>query len=189
LSLTQYKVNFQQVGKRGKGSGCPSGSQSPLINMLKSKLSKLKTALIIILFICTYLIFDYYQIKILKVVTSSMGPAIKEGSLVLIRKDNVFKIGDIASYRTLQNKNVITHRITKISKLQDKYYFYFKGDANENPDPSPISDSEIIGKYFFSIPFLGDMCNFMKNSKFLFILLSLFGGLFSGKLLKNFISS
>ena len=160
-----------------------------MIYMLKSKLYIQKTALIIILFICTFLILDYYQIKILKVVTSSMEPTIKKGSIVLIRKENIFKTGDVASYRTSQNNNVITHRITKISKLQDKYYFYFKGDSNETPDPNPISDSEIIGKYFFSIPFLGDVSNYLKGSKFLFILLSLFSGLFSGKLFKNFISS
>lgn len=118
-----------------------------------------------------------------------MEPEIKKGSIVFIRMDNVFKTGDIASYQTLQNENAITHRITKIYKLQDKYYFHFKGDANETTDPSPISDSEIIGKYFFSLPFLGDMGDFIKNSKFLFVLLSLSGGLVSGKLFKNFISS
>jgi len=131
---------------------------------------------------------DYYKIRVLKVVTSSMEPKIKEGSLVFIKKDNNFKVGDIASYQTSRNNKIITHRITKISKLQDKYYFYFQGDANEIPDPNPISDSEIIGKYFFSIPFLGDITKILGNRKLIFILCGLLGGFVSGKLFKHFVS-
>lgn len=143
----------------------------------------------IALVLCIFFFLDYYQIRVLKVVTSSMEPKIKRGSIVFIKKENNFKVGDIASYQTPASKNIVTHRVVKIFKLQCNYYFNFKGDANETIDPLPISDSEIIGKYFFSIPFLGDTGNFIKNSKFLFVLLSLSGGLLSGKLFKNFISS
>ncbi len=157
--------------------------------MPKSKKTKIETLLITIFLICIFFFLDYYQIRVLKVVTSSMEPEIKKGSLVFIKKDNNFKIGDIASYQTSSGKKILTHRIVKIFKLQDNYYFNFKGDANEAPDPYPVSGSEIIGKYFFSIPFLGDLGNLITNSKFLFVLLSLFSGLMSGKLFKKFVSN
>lgn len=117
-----------------------------------------------------------------------MEPVIKKGSLVVIKKDNILKIGDIASYQTTQSKNIVTHRITNIFKLQEKYYFYFKGDGNESQDPNPISESEIIGKYWFSIPLLGNAVDIMRNSKVMFILLGAIGGVLSGKLFKEYIS-
>ena len=153
--------------------------------MRKFKISKIKTGLLIILIICAFLICDFYGVKILRVITSSMEPGIKKGSVIIIMESRDFRIGDIASYKTLQNKNTITHRIVKISKSGDRYYFNFKGDSNENPDPYIVSESEIVGKYFFSIPFLGDVVSLLSNSKLLFLLLGLWSGFISGKLLRN----
>ncbi len=153
--------------------------------MRKFKTSKVRATIIIILIICGFLICDFYRVKILRVITSSMEPGIKKGSVIIIMESRDFRIGDIASYKTLQNKNTITHRIVKISKSGDRYYFNFKGDSNENPDPYIVSESEIVGKYFFSIPFLGDVVSLLSNSKLLFLLLGLWSGFISGKLLRN----
>ena len=151
-------------------------------------MKKILTFIITLIFISTIIFIKSYSLKIYRVASASMEPTIKKDSVILVKPDLNYKVGDIATYKTLQNTYPVTHRIIKIFKIQDKYYFNFKGDANENPDSYSVLETEIIGKYIFSIPYLGKLSYPFKEPKNLFILLSIPTGLVSGKMLKKFLS-
>lgn len=81
--------------------------------------------------------------------TGSMEPAIKKGELIVVSKNDNYKVGDIVTI--LDDENYIyTHRI--IDK-NDKYIIT-KGDANDLTDET-ILEKNIIGKVIFHSNILG----------------------------------
>ncbi|MCU6761023.1 Signal peptidase I W [uncultured Roseburia sp.] len=85
------------------------------------------------------------------VLSGSMEPEIKTGSMVIVNTnaDN-FQIGDIICYQLSDTR--VTHRILSITS---KDSFITKGDANEAQDFFPVNRNMIIGKAVFHIPYLG----------------------------------
>lgn len=94
--------------------------------------------------------------KILVVLSGSMNPAIKTGSIAVVKPVNDYKISDIITFGPMnKTKTPTTHRIYDI-KIQNGTPIYItKGDANNAPDTREIQPREIIGKVLFSIPYLG----------------------------------
>lgn len=93
--------------------------------------------------------------------TGSMEPSIKTGSVVLssLEIDEINK-GDIIVFTSPENKEInIVHRVMKIE--EDKYTT--KGDNNDNEDDRTVSKSDIKGKVFFKIPYLGYVIQWMKT--------------------------
>ena len=95
-------------------------------------------------------IFNY---RMFTVISGSMEPKYKIGD-VLIAKEidpKSIKTGDIISYLgntgSFKDK-VVTHQVTKIEQVGDKYYFRTKGLANLVEDP-PVSESQIYGKVIY----------------------------------------
>lgn len=150
-------------------------------------MKKILAFIITLILISTIIFINSYTLKIFRVASASMEPTIKKDSVIVVKEDLNYKVGDIVTYKTLQNTYPVTHKIIKILKIQDKYYFNFKGDANENPDPYPVLETEIIGKYVFAIPYLGRVSQFFTDPKNLFIFLSIPTGLVSGKMFKKFL--
>lgn len=140
-----------------------------------------------IILVSAVVLVNSYSLKIFRVASASMEPTIKKYGVIVVKEDLNYKVGNIATYKTPQNTHPITHRIINIFKIYDKYYFNFKGDANENPDPYPVLETEIIGKYVFAIPYLGRVSQFFTDPKNLFILISIPTGLVSGKMLNKFL--
>jgi len=108
--------------------------------------------IIIVYFTCGY--FKYYAIA---VGSNSMSPEIKVGDIAVIEKveknyENL-QVGQILAYK--KSDVIIIHRITKILKDDNKYYYYTKGDANENIDNYVIKEEEIIGIVNKKIPYIG----------------------------------
>ncbi len=94
--------------------------------------------------------------KVMIVQSGSMAPAIKMGSIVIVKPVADYKIGDVITFGPMtKTKAPTTHRIAEI-KVQDGEPVYItKGDANEDPDQREITKKEIIGKVLFSVPYLG----------------------------------
>lgn len=95
-----------------------------------------------------------YQIKVVQ--SGSMEPAIKTGSIVVIKPAESYKIGDVITFgQDTPKVSPTTHRIIE-SRFQDgKPIFRVKGDANEDPDPREIKQSEVLGRVLFSVPIVG----------------------------------
>lgn len=104
--------------------------------------------------------------KVLMVMSGSMEPAIKTGSLIFTQPSNSYKVGDIITFRpenTASNKKTTTHRIANIEDGSGDRLLTTKGDANKSSDGAKIKEDQIVGKYLFKIPYLGYLLAFIKT--------------------------
>lgn len=105
-------------------------------------------AAIIILVVC--MICFSLHIRPAVVMSGSMEPSIKTGSLILINTtDKDINEGDIIAFHS--GKAEVAHRVVEITPEG----YVTKGDANETRDFSTVSANMVIGKIPFWIPALG----------------------------------
>ena len=98
------------------------------------------------------------QIKVVE--SGSMEPAIKTGSVVLIKPSSIDKIGDVftfeGNFKDAKGQKVpTTHRIIEMRVDRGNPVYVTKGDANEERDTTEISHQKVIGKVLVSVPYLG----------------------------------
>lgn len=87
---------------------------------------------------------------IFHVITGSMnGTAMMEGDLVIIKRSDEYKIGDIVTFMEEKASTPTTHRIVFYDKDLD--LFTTCGDANGNSLDKPIKKEQIVGKVIFVI--------------------------------------
>lgn len=105
--------------------------------------------LAVFIMVCS-LICQIAELKPVVVMSGSMEPAIKTGSLAFIdtRDRTVFE-GDVISFKS--GDMLVTHRVVDVTA--DGYRT--KGDSNETADVGIVKDSSIEGKILFSIPKAG----------------------------------
>jgi signal peptidase len=114
------------------------------------------------------------------VLTSSMEPFIRKGSLVITTESEKYNINDVITYKTGQDSETITHRITELKNTENKVLFITKGDANEHNDPEPVEKKNIVGKVVLVIPSLFNILSFISSYKVIPILFYLPIGLLFG---------
>lgn len=119
--------------------------------------------------------FNLIQTKglpgIYSVTSGSMEPAIKTGGLVLSIPVTKYKTNDVITFKDLNGKTLVTHRVVAMfysDKLKD-FIYYTKGDANRTLDSGEVNGKQIIGKVVLGFPYLGYLVNSAKNPK-IFIL-------------------
>lgn len=99
------------------------------------------------------------EVKIVK--SGSMEPAIMTGSIVIVKPESSYKIGDVITFGKDTKTDVpTTHRI--IAQNSDGTYTV-KGDANEDPDPNPVQRSSVIGSVVFHVPYVGFVLDFARQ--------------------------
>lgn len=91
------------------------------------------------------------------VVTGSMQPAIKIGSIVFTFPSANYHIGDIITFN--RGKISVTHRIVG----ENQNGFRTQGDANDVADPQLVARKEVIGKDVLIVPYLGKLAVFFKT--------------------------
>ena len=102
--------------------------------------------------------------KLMIVQSESMTPAIKMGSIVVIKPAQDYEIGDVISFgETSRIESPITHRIYDIKITEGIVSYITKGDANNAPDQREVLEREIIGKVLLSIPYIGYAVDFAKR--------------------------
>lgn len=102
------------------------------------------------------------EVKIVK--SGSMEPNIHTGSIVVIQPQEQYSIGEVITFGKDTKTDVpTTHRIAKVEQDAGGTVFVTKGDANEDPDPNPVREGEVIGKVVFSLPYAGYILNFAKQ--------------------------
>ncbi|MGL4570181.1 MAG: signal peptidase I, partial [Clostridium sp.] len=92
----------------------------------------------------------------LNVMTGSMEPEIKTGSLILIKDiliDDI-KVDDVITVRT-NNGSLVTHRVANIDRDNEGIYLITKGDANDVYDSFKVRENMIEGKVMFNVPYVG----------------------------------
>lgn len=114
------------------------------------------------------LIFNFIAkspIKVFIVLSGSMRPNIKEGSIVIVNRNiKNYKTNDVITFINPNNPlENITHKIISEEKTKDKIFYKTQGNANNTPDLWKIGREKIWGKVVFIIPFLGYIINFSQT--------------------------
>ena len=104
----------------------------------------------------------------LAVQSDSMSPTFNKGDLIFIHKCDTsqLEVGDIVTFHTIiDNEYALnTHRIATIDEVNGMRSFTTKGDNNDVVDTHVISDGDIVGKYLFAVPHLGQVMDFLSSS-------------------------
>ena len=100
------------------------------------------------------------------VMSASMEPAIKTGSLIITERVNphmLIKQDVVTFIRPDNTKEFITHRIVSVSKPQNIPLFTTKGDNNESPDTWTLVGGGVVGKVMYTIPHLGYLLSIART--------------------------
>jgi len=83
-----------------------------------------------------------------KVASNSMAPFITDKSVVFEQKptspEQIF-VGDIISFTTAGEKEVIMHAVVEVVQKDGAYYYHTKGFANSEEDPWLVNYDDIVG--------------------------------------------
>lgn len=102
--------------------------------------------------------------KVLTVISGSMDPAIKMGSVVIVKPMDDYKIGEVITFGPWsKTKAPTTHRILDIKVVNGEPVYITKGDANNAPDSREIQKKDIVGRVLFDVPFAGYAVEFSKK--------------------------
>jgi len=102
--------------------------------------------------------------KIFTVMSGSMEPTIKTGSLVIVKPQQGYKAGEIITFKNPRDlQNTITHRLVEVLKEDGVTYGVTKGDANKSADAQRITENLIIGRVKFVVPYLGYPISFART--------------------------
>jgi len=107
---------------------------------------------------------------------SSMGPAVKLGSLIVAKTAKVedLRVGDIIVFSSPGNDTTVTHRIVGIREAEDGLYFQTKGDASNGSDPREVElQGRPVHKFVYAVPYLGYFVNFAKTALGIALLVAL----------------
>ena len=125
-------------------------------------------ALIVILFVAVMLVSGA---KGFAVESDSMSPALRRGDAVFVRPVSFDKLreDDVISARFPESGGVFTHRIVRVDT--ENHRVYTRGDHNMSDDPMPTDASHIIGKLWFSLPYVGFLSLSVQGFTVIYILL------------------
>lgn len=131
------------------------------------KVNKIVSIILIMLIIFSLGVIVYLRIsntKVFTLVSNSMEPSLKEGSL-LFNQNKEFKdieVGDIITYKLKNSDIYITHRVSEIDDINER--ILCKGDANDDVDNSFIDYEQYKGNLQFYLPFVGYIVIFMNGT-------------------------
>lgn len=142
----------------------------------------------VILVICSIVIAmsqgshpKFFGYQVLRVLTSSMQPAISENTCIIIKEvpEESLKEGDIITFVS-ENSEIYgyynTHRIHEIREENGEKQYITKGDANDADDAEPVSFSQITGVYVGELPggqVIGKIFVTLSDSKVYFLVVML----------------
>lgn len=111
----------------------------------------------------------------MSVQSDSMSPTFKKGDLIVVKKvDDLYSLKEddvITFYTIVDGQKVInTHRIVRISEEDNTKSFITRGDNNPVDDETPVSASDIIGKWTkVKVGHLGKFVDFVTTKTGFFI--------------------
>ena len=112
----------------------------------------------------------------LTVLSGSMAPSIPAGSVVIDRAAPArsLQVGDVVTYATTDEVSgvhiLITHRIIALRAGSTGTQFITKGDANNTADDRAVGSSQIRGKVWYHVPYIGIARNFLLTKGALLII-------------------
>lgn len=125
----------------------------------KSKYSRtLSIVITAILLLIVLLNSGFIKYQMFVIGSNSMNTYIYRGDVIIARRTNNKEIknikkGEILVFR--YNNKIISHRVYKIIKRDNKLYFKTKGDNNDQVDDNIVKEKDIIGTVSFRIKYIG----------------------------------
>ena len=116
----------------------------------------------IIAVICAFV----FNISLIMFKTGSMSPTIPAGSLAIVREipASDVRVGDVTTIDR-DNQLPVTHRVVAVEPAGgDEYTIRMKGDANDEEDPYPYTEST-VRKVMFSLDGVGMWVAKIQNPK------------------------
>ncbi|MGI6020782.1 MAG: signal peptidase I [Lachnospiraceae bacterium] len=106
----------------------------------------------------------------LRVLTSSMEPEFSKGDMIIIKKSGIsdINIGDVVTFfdPSGDETDILSHRVVDIRyDVDGAKCLITKGDANPSEDIPVITSEEVIGKYEFSVKYLGTVSGLISTGK------------------------
>lgn len=117
--------------------------------------------ILILIFLILFNISSVFSIPVFgyrtfKVGSGSMEPTLKVNDLILVKKQNSYKVNDIITFKI--NDEYITHRLVE----QNKTRVVTKGDANNALDKD-FSKNKIVGKVVYRFKVLNKVGHLFSN--------------------------
>lgn len=108
--------------------------------------------------------YGYIQpIKPYVVLSGSMEPSIKTGSVVIVSpKVFGYAPGDVITFGKSKN-NTTTHRVVSLTDETGNLAYQTKGDANDNQDAAIVPKTDVVGSVMFTVPYIGYAADFAKK--------------------------
>jgi signal peptidase I len=102
--------------------------------------------------------------RIIVVTTPSMDPAMKVGSISLVKMCDLsdIELKDIIMYENSEEENIV-HRVIEIDNIGGATYLLTKGDANREPDGILIDSNRFIGKVIVMINWISPLLKPLIN--------------------------
>jgi signal peptidase I len=103
----------------------------------------------------------------LTVLSGSMVPEFAPGAMVVDTpaKASSLRVGDVITYATIDAVSgtpiLITHRIVEVRSASGAPTFITRGDANDSADDRPVEASQVRGKVWYAVPYIGTARNFL----------------------------
>ena len=137
--------------------------------MIKKIWNAITTLLVVVVSILSLSIVvpKVMNIPMYIVLSGSMEPAYHVGSIVYLKEVETVEVGDVITYRL--NNTTVTHRVIEIMNSDNDISYVTKGDSNDSRDNSPVSHSQVIGKVFFTIPYLGFVLSYIQQPPGLYV--------------------
>ena len=99
------------------------------------------------------------------VATGSMEDTILIDDLIFVKEVDAatLKERDIIAFQPTAGKHVVTHRITRVYEENGALMFRTKGDWNNAEDQDSVHQNQVVGLYFYRIPGLGKVADFLQQ--------------------------
>ncbi|MFA5962284.1 MAG: signal peptidase I [Parcubacteria group bacterium] len=105
------------------------------------------------------------------VMSGSMEPTIHTGSIVFVRPEKAYAVGDIVTRRFADSDLTVTHRIFSQKEVDGQVIFDTKGDANDGEDNATVTSADIIGKEITAVPYVGYAVAYAKTEMGLLLII------------------
>jgi signal peptidase I len=92
-------------------------------------------------------------------VGNSMEPELHRGDLAVVRKQSVYRAGDVVLYDSRELGSKVLHRIVRV----EDGHFVLKGDNNDFLDAERPIEEQIVGKLWVSAPAVGRVTEWLRE--------------------------
>jgi len=117
--------------------------------------------------------YNFFGLRFFSVQTGSMIPEINIGDLILVKRFEEYKLGDVITVDKEiiglveeHGSKYLTHRVVEVNKsLKTLNQYRIKGDKNEFPDQIIIAQDAVVGKVINKYHYLGSIIDYLKTDE------------------------